>query len=60
MKPFSIGIVILTACALPILDGAQGPAAKPPGKALASQSQSSINYSTAADGSKTGEIHKVT
>jgi hypothetical protein len=49
-------------CGVSTIQGAQvkQPAAKQPGKALREQSQSSINYSTAADGSQTVEIHNVT
>jgi len=54
--------LIVTVCAVPTIQGAQAkqPATKPPGKALQAQSQSSINYSTAADGSQTVEILNVT
>jgi hypothetical protein len=62
MKPFWSGVVIFTACTIVMLDGAQpkGQSAKPSGKALEAQSQSSITYNTSADGSKTVEIHNIT
>ena len=54
--------LFLTASAVSSIQGAQAkqPATERPGKALQAQSQSSINYSTAADGSQTVEILNVT
>jgi hypothetical protein len=60
--PGSIPFLLLIVCAVSTIQGAQAkqPATARPGKALQAQSQSSINYSTAADGSQTVEILNVT
>jgi hypothetical protein len=64
LTPFwsgSLACLILTACGVFTIQGAQAKsAAKPSGKTLQAQSQSSIDYSTAADGSQTVEIRNVT
>ena len=54
-------IFLLASCVIPgaLLGQAKGPAQKEPAKALQAQSASSINSTTAANGSQTVEIHNV-
>ena len=61
MKPFWAGCLISSLSAVTVIQGGQAKkiGATPPGKGLQAQSQSSINYGTAADGSQTVEINNV-